>query len=316
MSSLGTNFPHPVTSPKRKVPRTSHFSCPYKTGVPEQHLSSVNFTLIVLLRGERGRTETALAPLGRQEQLAFLHHFLREWGAIGWGGLPSRLSAYAARRSQGKGWDPLPCKCRRVGPGWHALACPLAARMGQRGQGPRATGNGGARGGVTSRAPCPREWGTRFRTNGEGRGWRVCSGVPFPRVLGGVAKGKGEGPEGDGERGWHADRVPSRAPLPRVRGGEVKGEGEGLMAAASSVPLWEGVGVMPMRRGGAVCNHAPPIPCEWSGAEQREGVGAGLTWRGGAGHMPSHAPFPRERGGGKREGEEGGGNAERQGGVP
>ncbi|KAH9020254.1 hypothetical protein EDB83DRAFT_116717 [Lactarius deliciosus] len=48
--SSRTDFPHPVTSPKRKVPRTSHFSCPYKMGVPEQHSSSVNFTLIIKLK--------------------------------------------------------------------------------------------------------------------------------------------------------------------------------------------------------------------------------------------------------------------------
>ncbi|KAH9159937.1 hypothetical protein EDB89DRAFT_1915365 [Lactarius sanguifluus] len=233
-----------VTSPKRKVPRTSR---PYKTGVPEQHSSSVNFTLIVLWRvkmgcghGEHRRMETAPArdTWGGGHSLASC--------------APSHVNGVACLRA--------PFCTNGEGPG---VACPPFLRVW---------------GGVPACNTLPRKWGRA--------GGGVPSRTPFPHVQGGV---------------------PACTPLPHIWGRA----GGGVPSRTTFLRIWGGVpmcNTLPHEWGrvgwGVACLH---VPCAYMAAWPRG--------KGGPGGWRALAPFPCERGGAKREGEGGAGDAERWGGA-
>ncbi|KAH9174268.1 hypothetical protein EDB89DRAFT_1904738 [Lactarius sanguifluus] len=179
--------------------------------------------------------------------------------------------------------------------GWHDLACPLATRTEQRGQG----GRGGADGDREREQRAPHVH--PFHANGEerGRGWCVL-GCTIPAHTGrhalvhppSVRMGKGGG------GGWRALTYKAA----------VKEEGEGL--GRGDVPLSvakrerEGLGrcaLVQMGRegpgregeGGRGCPHLYPLCAngrheqgEWEGARERDG-------------RPSCAPFPCKRGDGE-----------------
>ncbi|KAH9020144.1 hypothetical protein EDB85DRAFT_2278845 [Lactarius pseudohatsudake] len=294
--------------PKKEGAKNITLSCPYKMGVPEQHSSSVNFTLIVQWRakaacacGEHRHTETAPAPL----------HDMMGWLAL----------ACPLRRGAAKGKaPPLPA---------NEVACPLPACTGRRGRGK-------GRGGATLVPPCT---GRRalvhppFHASGEG----VGPGMANPRVprADGVVRPRGKGGAGvanlaavRAERGGAGAGVerwgglPSHAPCPRERGCADKREGAGPTRSAPVCPpstrMGKGGGRVPSRaasprvQGGAakwegegpgqralVC----PLPHEWGAADRGKG---GRRWHPLVRH-PSAQTW--RRGWGRREGPGGRGAA-------
>ncbi|KAH9039144.1 hypothetical protein EDB85DRAFT_1887613 [Lactarius pseudohatsudake] len=283
-------FPQGITPPKRKVPRKLCFLCHHKTGVPEQHSNSVNFTLIVQKCGVGAVNAGALRPSspaarhgGRRGQLGLVHPFPRERGATG-------LSACAVR-GQEEGW----------GQRWRALADGAAWPNGKgRGQGRRGEGAAcgpppfhanaeGVKGrGVACGAPL-------FCVNakGLGQGWRALA-------YGGLSQGTGQWRRGEGAA------CPWCAPLPRKRGRE------GLGVVCPCVPLYaaEGEREGPGARGEGA---ASPLPQEWgrmaAGCPRVNGKGGARKrgrgwWRGALMCTPSVRMGGADRGrvGGEGEG--------------